>query len=274
MSRERFDRRWKCTVDALDVSDLDLTFDVARDTTRAPNTAEIRIINLSRENRARLAGREELAVRLRAGYATDGDPPPIVFAGSSRDIYVERDGTDIVTVVQASDSGQTLQRSRIRKSYAAGTPIVNVLRDAVTEAGIGEGNLSEFENRSLRNGATTFPDGYVADGPARRIITTILRAAGLRWSVQNGALQVLEAGTPLQTRAPILEAGTGLVGTPTRGENGKVTAQVLIQPGLEPGRRVVLRSAELEGSYEIRQTVLRGATAGLTWYAILDLAAL
>ena len=270
-----FDRRYLLTVGTLDVSALDLSFDVTKSTTREPNTCEVRITNLGRDNRSTLATAEAPRVVLRAGYASDGDPPPLIFLGGARRVYTEREGVDVVTTVQASDSGSELLAGRVSRSYAPGTRATSVLADAVDAAGIGRGNLADFEaSYTARNGSSVFADGYVADGPARRTIQALARAAGLRWSVQDGALQLQRAGQALQQTAPLLSAASGLVGTPTRDEHGKVAATALLQPGLDPGRRVVLESSEVSGSYEIRQVVYKGSTAGAEWYATLELAPL
>jgi len=275
IERPLSDRRWLLTVGDLDVSELDLQFTVNRSTTHEPNTAEIRIYNLSADSRARLTAAERPRVVLRAGYAGDGDPPPRLFNGSARDITSEPDGQEIVTTLQCSDSGREIQTARISRSYNPGVRVITVLRDAVEALGIGEGNLREFESSyATRTGATIFADGYVADGPARRIVQDIARAAGLRWSVQNGALQLMRSGQALQTTAPSISSASGLIGTPTRDDKGKVSATALMQPGLEPGRRIVMASREIRGGYEVRQVELRGDTAGTDWYAIMDLAPL
>jgi hypothetical protein len=273
--RQLFGRIWRLTAGDLDVSALDLTFNVSKSTSREPNTAEIRVINLSRENRARLERADRPRVVLRAGYEADGDPPPVLFVGDARRVFSERSGLDIVTTLQASDGGREIQTARISRSYAPGTEISKVLRDAVEALGVGVGNLSDFEGAyRARNGASVFPDGYAADGPARRVVQDLARAAGLRWSVQNGALQLLRVGQALQSTALRLSATSGLVGTPTRDEAGKVAATVLLQPGVEPGRRVILASDTIEGGYEVRQTVYKGDTSGADWYATLELAPL
>jgi len=270
-ARPLFGRVYRLTVGDLDVSALDVQFNVAKSTTHEPNTAEIRVFDLSRENRARMESAERPRVVLRAGYLADGDPPPLIFVGSARRVFSDREGLDIVTTIQASDSGREVQMGRISRSYAPGTRAAVVLRDAVEALQIGAGNLSDFEAiYATRNGSATFPNGYAADGPARRIVQDLTRAAGLRWSVQNGALQLLRVGAALQSTAVRLSASSGLVGTPTRDERGKVTATALIQPGLEPGRRIVLDL----GGYEIRQAVLKGDTAGTDWYATLEAAPL
>lgn len=276
-----FGRKWKITAGDVDVSAFDPVFDIVKSTAREPNTCEVTLRNLSAATRARIENASPLRVVVRAGYEEDGDPPPLLFNGDARHAFSDRDGLEIVTTIQASDGGRDLQTARISRSYPPGTEVAQVLRDTVDALGIGAGNLADFvTSYESRNGSRTFPDGFAAAGPARRVLQGLTRAAGLRWSVQNGALQLLRVGQPLQETAVRLSAASGLVGSPTRSFDGpggrrvKVTAQALIRPGLEPGRRIVLDSEGISGGFEIRRTVCRGGATENDWYANLELAPL
>lgn len=263
-----FGRKWQVSIGEVDVSGLDLTFDIVKSTAREPNTAEVRVYNLSSESRASIESEQHARLIVRAGYE---DPPNTLFIGNARRIYTERDDKDFVTTILASDSGRELQTARISRSYAPGTPVKNAIRDAVSALGIGEGNLADFESSyRQRNGSMTFPDGYAAAGPARRVLDTLLRAAGLRWSVQDGALVVMQSGRPLERTAVLLSAESGMVGTPTKDEHGVVSVQALIQSGLEPGRRISIDSDALDGTFEVKRIVYKGETEGNAWYANIE----
>lgn len=270
-----FNRRWKVTIGTLDVSDLDIRFKIEKSTLREPNTCELEIANLNENNQASLQQTNNTQVSVRAGYEDDGDPPPLLFTGDSRRIYTESDGVDFITFVTARDSGRSYNQGRISLSYSPGTSVITVLRDAVSQLGIGEGNLSDFEAAyRLRNGSDSFADGFVASGPARRVVNAIVRGAGLRWSVQNGSLQLQRRGEALQSQATLLTANSGLVDSPTVDDRGKVSAQSLLQPGLDPGRKVVLDSRAVSGDFEIRKVTFTGDTRMVPWYATMELRSL
>lgn len=271
---ELFGRRWALQVGGLDLTDIDLSFKVARGVHREPAPAEINVWNLRRETRALLEA--DQTVILRAGYKD----PPVIFRGDLRRVWTERDGaTDLVTKIQARDGGQAYAENRISKAYGAGTPVFTVLRDAVDAMGIGEGNLRDFGALVLRNGASSFGDGYVAAGPAHRIVNDLIRGAGLRWSIQGGNLQIMLRGQPLQSRSVVLSSATGLVESPawdetgrrTEGRRGVCTAKVLIQPGIEPGKRVRLESEFVTGDFEVRKVTYTGDTRANDWYGTLEL---
>lgn len=268
MTSRLFDRRWQIQIAGVDVSELDVEFDVYRSVRREPNTGAVTIYNSAPNVRAQFERGSE--VNIRAGYASEGQPP-ILFVGRARDVRTERQGIDTQTVVEARDGGDEFVQARFSKGYAAGTLVTTVLRDLVTTLGVGLGNLDEFESAfSLRNGATTFSDGYAVSGPAARSINALVRGAGLRWSVQNNAFTLIERGRTLQTSATVLSPETGLVGSPTREKGGKINVTVLLQSGLEPGRRVVIQSADVTGGYQILRNNSVGETRGTNWYAKLQ----
>lgn len=259
---------------SLDLSDVDLAFRVERSVRREPNLAEIRVWNLSPTSRATVEAGG--IVSLRAGY----EDPPMLFRGDSRRVWTARDGIDVVTTIQARDGGRAYSESRIARSYGAGTRPVSVLRDVVAAMDIGEGNLADFESSfAMRNGSAVFAGGYVAHGSCRSVLNDLVRSAGLRWSVQNGSLQILRQGVPLQSRSVVLASDSGLVDSPawdetglqSRGRRGICTARALIQPGIEPGRQVQLESASISGSFEVRKATYTGETRGNDWYVALEL---
>ena len=263
-----FGQQWRLQIGALDVSDHDIAFSVSRSTRAAPNVAEIRVWNLSPSDRATVeAGGTAI---LRAGF----EDPPVIFQGDSRLVWTERDAVDAITVIQARDGGRAYADARIARAYRPGTPVLTVLRDAVEALDIGEGNLSEYSSAlSLRGGATSFADGYAADGPARRVVDALTRAAGLRWSVQGGALQLMDRGRPLQSRAVLLSSDTGMVDHPTWTDQRRrrlLTIKSLIQPGLDPGRRVAVVAPDVEGDFEVRAIEYVGDTRGDDWYATIQ----
>ncbi len=288
-------RRWSLSVGNLDLSECDLKFKVIRHIHRNPNTAEIGIFNLSPETRAAVEGsarpftrpgrtREEIPegiVRLALGYGED--EPGQVFRGDNRVAWTEwPTDVDSITTIQARDGGHAYSEGRISRAYPAGTSIATVAGDLIEALAVGEGNLSEFRAEfRMRTGASTFPDGFVAHGRAHVILSSLARAAGLRWSIQSGAVQFQRQGEALASRSVYLSADSGLVGTPTWDERGKRTAnrtggrrgvatvQCLIMPGLDPGRKVVVESDTVEGNFEIRQVTLTGDTRGNDWFAEL-----
>lgn len=256
------------TIGSRDVSALDLAFKVERKSRGAPGLATISVRNPAPETISEAS--EGAVVRLSAGH---GDARALIFSGTIRDARVVREATDRVLVIQGRDIGsRRAENATISRAYAPGTTIDTVVRHAVAALGIGEGNLRDALPIRLRNGAQTFASGYAAHGRASRILSEILAGAGLRWSVQHGALQVMRRGRPLSGRGELLSAPTGLVESPTWDERRRtLTVKALIRAGLEPGARLRVESEAARGDFEIRATTFTGDTRTAEWYATSEL---
>lgn len=277
-----FDRAWRVEVEGdegrlIEVSDLDLVFQVEKSTKAEPNKATLAIYNLAPTTRGRIMAAENPRVRIYAGYQETG--AALLFTGDARGKKTDRGGVEVVTTLEAQDRGRAYQLSRINRTFPAGTRVSVVLESLVDALGIGRGNLDEVaQGFTLSNGATEFSEGFAASGPVHRVLDGIIRGAqvdgrgaGLRWSVQNGVFTVQRRGQPVQTRATVLSPSSGLLGSPTPGERGEVTALSQIQPGLDPGRVVKLESTDLDGGYTVAAVKYAGDTRGEAWDASLVL---
>lgn len=279
-----FDRRWRVEVTretganrqtTIDVSELDLAFEVRRDLTRKPNKARVEIWNLSEEKRGALA--EALAtsprsaqfapvsMRISAGYEDPG--VSLLFSGEVTRLSVAHEQHDVTTTLEGKDARSVLRGARISKSYAPGTTVEAVVRSVVSALGVGEGNLAAYVTGIAIDGDRIFREGYAVTGTAANVLTDLLRPAGLRWSIQAGALEVRQAGRGLDDRVIQLSPSSGLVGAPQPGDKGEIDLTALIQPGLTPGARISVESADMRGLYVIRDTVFKGDTRSRDWYA-------
>jgi hypothetical protein len=262
-----FDRAWRVSVGTLEVSALDLSFEVARTLTSKPNTLELTIYNLSERQRTEIAAARGALVRLEAGYA---DGTTLLFVGTLREARSERVDTDWVTKVSGRDGGDRIQRARVLRSFAPDTTVEAVARALADSLGIGAGNAAEaLRGAALDRVGRAFPEGTVLSGASAQQLTTLLRAAGFEWSVQDGVLQVLARGRALARSAVLLTPDTGLLDSPTVSKSGKVTARALLIPDLVPGRQVEIRSASVRGVYRIASAGYAGDTRGEDWHADL-----
>lgn len=278
-----FGRAWRVTIGTLRVSaPLRVAFEIERSVRATPGKATVRIWNLTRDHQAQIEQATAAQVIVEAGYEERGIEQLFrgelfrargQHGGAQPGIRTEYDAVDAVTIVEARDGGREYQQARIERSFEPGVSVSTVLRACVDALGVGPGNLDEVAARAeLEAGGSTYPEGTVLSGQASAELTRILRGLGLRWSVQHGALQVLERGRALQTQAVRLAPDTGLVGSPEVGTRGRVRAVSLLQSELWPGRVVVLESERVRGRYVARSVTYRGDSHGQDWYAECDLA--
>lgn len=283
MARELFDRAWRVRVDGDEVasdqgSRLDVAFQIMKSTKREPNTCQLAIWNLHPDRRTRIESGRDVRVEVAAGYK-GSTAPPLLFRGDIRNARSPRGGTvststeqvDRITEVEARDGGRSYLAARVSKSFGPGTPTTDVLNYLADSMGVGRGNVGDFAGYQLETGGSNFRGAVVLDGQAHRELHTILRSLGLRWSIQNGVLQIMRRRTPLSTEAAVISTGTGMVGSPTAETGGIVKVNALLRPGLDPGRKVKLESAQFTGFYEIKKATYVGDTRATNWYARLEL---
>lgn len=256
-------RSWSLTLGRLRIAStqtpaLDVEFQVEKDTTAKPNKLELKVYNLSEQHREMVGASD--AVELRAGYV---DLESTIFSGQARDVWSGRDGADIVTQVEAEDAGTGYRTGSISRAFARGATPILVARACCEAMGVGDGNVSELAS------ADAFAQGYTAQGPAHRVLSDVVRAAGMTWSVQDGVLQ-LRRGRPVNTRAVLLTPASGLVGSPAkeqtkRGSPVTYKAKALMMPGLYPGRVVRIEAGSFEANLQIKRARYVGATGGEDW---------
>lgn len=254
---------------------LDVSFQVEKSTKREPNKFSATIRNLSPEHRSELESSSRISISLDAGYQ---DLISTIFEGDLRDARSKKaakirlDQVDYLTELEGEDGGRSYREATVQRSFGPGTSVAAVLEAAVDALGIGAGNLRELGAAvALEDGGGTYPEGTVLSGQAHREVDRIVRSVGLSWSVQNGAMALRRRGQPLETTAVLLTTRTGLIGSPTKDNEGVISAVSLLRPDLYPGRRVVLRSRTVEAQTYVDRVRYVGDTAGADWNAELEL---
>lgn len=264
---DQFRREWSIQVGRFEATGIDLDFAVEKTIRAEPNTARIGIYNLTRDQRQEIEGSDEgLVVRLSAGYQGASG---VIFLGKLEPVGTERSGGDWITVVEGKDRGDLPLDTRVARSFAAGTPVKDVVLHVARATGAGLGQLPNLALQ-LETGARVFGNGTTVDGTASRELTMLLRSCGYRWSVRDGVIQVAKRGKPEQTQiAYVLRGTSGLLGTPTVSKK-VVSCVALLNPAIYPGRLVEIESEAYSG--RIRAEVVRyvGQTYSQQWQVEIE----
>lgn len=260
---------------------LHFTFGVERDTSSDPSECSLTVLNLSDENRQKLSKGDQVV--LEVGYASTGLFK--IFVGDISTVQSFNTGSDNVTEITAEDGGLAVRTGRLNKSYRDGTTWGEVIKDIANAMGLKAGNIDEkislINTSSTRQISPTIKMGFVIRGQCYHSLNKITKEVGLNWSIQNGAIQLLEHDGVARVSAVLLrgskngDGGTGLIGAPRITEVDKkkvVQAVSLIQPGLEPGLKFELDSSDelVRGTYKIVKSVYSGSTEGGEWYVALE----
>lgn len=271
-----FQRVWRVRVDTLQFRGLDISFEVEKSTKAEPNKASIRVWNLTQDHRRQLEamsvrrGQGRIKVELEVGYGGT-EQTGLIFRGDFRRAPSSAEGPDWVTELEGSDGGGAVLWSRVNRSFPAGTTVEAVVRACADAMGVGAGNSREVMARArLEGGGDTFPEGTVLSGSAAEELGHLLRSIGLRYSIQDGVLQVLERGQALQSTAVRLSPQTGLIDTPVTNADGTVSATCLLIPDIYPGRQVRFDGVDQAGFYRVEKAKYQGDTFGTEWYIHME----
>jgi hypothetical protein len=261
-----YDRVASLQVDTLVLTGLRFSFKVERTLRPRPGKAEVRVWNLTSSHRDQLDSLDGVPVVLDAGYAATGTAT--LFSGTLRRVSHERvDGNTWITKVEGEDGGRQRRIARTARSFRPGTPLRTIFAALATDFGVGQGNTSQATaNAALEVLGSSTVRGVPIAGRVEAELDRICAAAGLEWSIQNGALQILPVGASLSGQAVILSPSSGLVGSPTKEQRGRVKFRSLINPAIVPGKQVQIQSRVVTGAFRVDRCTWSGDTEGQDWY--------
>lgn len=246
---------------------LKMKFRVAASVTQTPNKAKLQIWNLAENNRTKVQKRG-LPVVIEAGYVGF---TRILYRGDVRFSSTVRQGSAWVTTINAGDGTTRYKTARINENFAGGVGIGEVLKRAGKALGLDLGNLQKkVDAGSKRIDLTEWTNGGVLSGKASDIMSEVAKSMGYQWSIQKGALLLLEEKETTEDDAILLNRSTGLVGSPDVGETRKVSFSSLLNGDIFPGRKIQLESKQINGLYRTDMVTHTGDTWGSEWNSDME----
>lgn len=290
-----FNRDFRCTIGAARISiqnanplspdtiapSLRASFRIEKTDSPEPNKATVEVFNLNAANRAILKEGADLVAKAIEAAKKLGVPPswewPLIveagytsgvsqlFSGDVTFARSVKERVDWITTIEAEDGGPKFANARINKSFGAGTTLTALLTQIANQFGLGLGNsIAHF--LVPKRGRVLFKKGVVISGKVSDVLDTYCATAGYTWSIQDGQLQILESSETLVEAIVKVSPSTGLVGSPELGEEGVVTFRSLLQGQIRPGKRVILDSKAVKGTFKIQRVTYIGDTWGTDWY--------
>lgn len=245
------------------VPPFQIEFDVNKTPSESPNVNRVRIYNLAPQTRKGLE-RPDLRCELHAGYAEESGPV-LMLKGAIVDAYSYHDSGDVVTEIGIYDGWIELRDTALSISYGKGADAHTVIRAIARKMGLPLVMADSVPN-------VTWKSGFSYYGSAHSALHKACSAAGLEWSIQNQAIQVVKINGRTQREAIVLRAEGGLIGYPERTRRGAVEkarvqdqrtgdivviesaqqqkdgwrVRSLLLPQVNPGDTLILRSAEVD----------------------------
>lgn len=244
-------RQWlrKCSLlvsrpdgQALDLSQLRVTFKILQAEIQTPNVAWIRVYNPAPDTVRRIGPQREFTrVILQAGYEEGNFG--IIFDGQIKQAKHGRDNAiDTYLEIAAADGDTAYNSAVVSLTLAAGSTtrdIINQAARAMAPYNVTLGPLPD----NLPN--TRLPRAITLHAMARDVMRAAAAWAGCNWSIVNGQITFTPVGGYVEGEAVVLTAYTGMVGMPEQTQDG-IMVRCLLNPRIFPGRRIKLDNDSIQ----------------------------
>lgn len=299
-----FGRRYRILVtdandqDALDVSELECTFEVHKSYDRGGFYAVVRIFNLEARTEKTIINEGDRLI-IEAGYqatvsvdktAKDEDGNDVkysqdnvavqygkIFDGKITWPSRQREGVNYVLTLAAIDGDYPLHSGFISKTVGRGLNARDIIHTVCKTADVSIPINSVSDGLSLQK----LPRGKVMFGQPMDYIRDVARGNDASYFVEDGALHVTRLQDTAKEEALVVTPETGLIGTPTQTQDG-VNFTLLLNPNIHLGTLIQLKGIttinevqngsdsqsvlDEEWIYQAIGLVHRGDTRGNDWY--------
>lgn len=268
----------------LDLSSLQIKFQVHQGDIQTPNSADIRVYNVSAETAQRIQ-KEFSKVILQAGYEGNFGT---IFSGTAVQLRRGRESSiDSYLDITAGDGDQAYNFALMNKSLSAGSTATDRLR-AITGAmaphGVDRATTAQLPDNRLARGKVMF-------GLARDHARALANNTQTDWSIQDGQLTLIPKSAYLPGEIPVITAATGMIGMPEQTQDG-IKLTCLLNPNIKMGGRIQLDNASIQqfkfglslgsfaqnafvpsldndGIYRVLRMEHAGDTRGQEWYTTI-----
>jgi hypothetical protein len=263
---------------AIDMSNLHFSFRIKQAEVGVPQTASIRIYNVSNATFQQVM--EYTKVQISAGYQQGAFG--VIFNGEIVQAKAGRENAvDSYIDIIAAEGYRSFQQP-IFVTLAAGSTVLDMAKAAAAAMG-----------RKLNNFTTgtpaQLPRGTTAYGAARRVLTDAATKMGAVWYFSNEGIDLVPTDSPKKREAVVLNGGTGMIGWPEQTQDG-IRVRCLLNPNLTLGATIKLNNTSIQaatfatgyqqqvgnyslprpdpdGSYRMYVIEHSGNTRGTDWYS-------
>lgn len=229
-----------------------IEFDITKNTLTSANVCQVRIYNLSPENRNQL--RYNISdfgkfrqIQLFAGYGTSLTK---IFTGNISQAWSVREGVNFITQIECYDGGFAFNTGFTDKSFPAGTPEKTVMQDMGA-------SLPNVTLGAVGNYTGVLSRGNTYSGNTMAMLKDLSSGGAF---INNGVLNILKDNEVIAGDNFKINASTGLLGTPVL-EESIARFEMLFEPKLDIGKTVSIESVteqNFNGLYKITSVKHRG----------------
>lgn len=264
----------------IDLSEMHIVFQVKNATSQSLKSAHITIYNLSSATANQIQN-EFTRIELSAGY---GDQLGLIFQG---EVAIVRNGklnaTDTFVDIIAQDGDTAYNYAVSNRTLAKGwTPdtLYGAMLQDLQPYGVTAGYKPAFSTESASRGRACY-------GMTRDYLRDLAEQQGCEWGIEDGKLNFIPSNSYIRGEAFVLNAQSGLIGTPTQ-TTGGIEITSLLNAQIKAGGQVRIDNASLatetirkqlsvqtpqlvagtdrDGSYKALLVEHSGDTRGQEWY--------
>ena len=255
------------------IKDLRVNFEITKSILSFPNLCRLNIYNPNADTLAALQ-KKYTKIIINAGYQGD---IRLLFKGEVRNVFQNRSGVDRIITVYAGDGERDWQNATFNKTFTENVSISSAIQEV----------LKSFEEVTVGvvNGLPQVADklrGQTLSGSSKDILDNFADEYGFTWSIQDGEVVITPVESPLEgTEAVLINAATGMIGSPTLTEIG-ADVTTLLNPRLLPNKAFKIESivadiqlgnlffrevskTTAEGTYKIQEVTFKGDSREGEW---------
>lgn len=212
---------------------LKITAEITKTLERTPNTALIKLYNLSPDTEAKVKGEFDEVIVI-GGYGTNMLQ---VFRGNIRHTAGGRDGNDRIFEIDAADGDRDFREAFVTTTIGPNSSQGELLSTALASmVDTVKGYIGVPDRKFIR--------GRTFVGLARDLLDDIAGYHDANWSIQDGQLQIVPAQSTLPTEAFVINADTGMLGSPELDDKG-IRVSTLFNPHIQPNGKIWLDNNDI-----------------------------
>lgn len=229
--------------EGIEVNGLRIAFEVTKSDGQQLNTGKVTIYNasLTTSQASRVIGS---TVQLYAGY---GDAAGLIFLGDITRSGYFKERPDTRLEIESGD-GQAARGKSISTTLKGEQKLGGVLQTLAEAAGL------KLDTSGLDLNTSLPSTGSISlSGQALTQVNRVARANRLDWTIEDGRIIVTQRGEATQLPALVISPDTGLIGSPSPGDGGRLIVRTLLNPELRLRRIIKLESRDYQGWYLVRR---------------------
>jgi len=229
---------------ALNLGDLRFSFAIRRGDIQTPNSADIRIYNLSSDTAYHIQqitpAPEFSRVVINAGYEGNFG---LIFDGEIKQVRRGRSSeTDTYLDITAADGDSAYNYSVASMSLAAeATSPANQAEQMIkvmAKHGVTKGYVPNLSSNPL-------PRGKAIYGMVKDELRKIAKTTDTSWSIQDAKVNLVPLTAYMPGDVPVISSATGMIGLPEQTQNG-INVRVLLNPNIKVGQKVLIDISSLQ----------------------------